>query len=395
MKKRITNLKHEMHYELTVNILPFWMKMIDNDYGGFYGQMTGSGVLNRIADKGAILHARILWTFSSAYRIYKKEEYRACAIIAKRMLIDKFYDRKYGGIYTSLNFRGEPVDTKKQIYALGFAIYGLSEYYRATSDPEALEYAISLFYSIEKYSFDNIKNGYCEALARDWSQLDDMRLSEKDENDPKTMNTHLHILEPYTNLYRIWRNPRLGRQLRNLINIFMTNIPDRKTNHLRLFFDNDWNSKRDIISYGHDIEASWLIHEAAMVLRDKELLRRVEKVTIDLADAAMEGFRDNSMIYEYARDKAHIDEDRHWWVQAETVVGLMNMYQHFDDMLSFERAEKCWNYIKNNLIDSNNGEWFWSIKSDGSVNTTDDKAGYWKCPYHNGRMCMEILERFD
>ena len=175
----------------------------------------------------------------------------------------------------------------------------------------------------------------------------------------------------------------------------MTNIPDRKTNHLRLFFDNDWNSKRDIISYGHDIEASWLIHEAAMVLRDKELLRRVEKVTIDLADAAMEGFRDNSMIYEYARDKAHIDEDRHWWVQAETVVGLMNMYQHFDDMLSFERAEKCWNYIKNNLIDSNNGEWFWSIKSDGSVNTTDDKAGYWKCPYHNGRMCMEILERFD
>ena len=288
-----------------------------------------------------------------------------------------------------------PLDTKKQIYALGFALYGLSEYHRATGDKEALEYAIYLFNDIEKYSFDPVKNGYCEALSREWGEIEDMRLSEKDANERKTMNTHLHILEPYTNLFRVWQDERLERQLRNLIDLFTDRILDMDTKHLQLFFDDDWNSKYQIVSYGHDIEASWLLHEAALVLGDKRLINRLEPIVIEIAEAASEGFLPEAgMIYETHAERAAIDADRHWWVQAETIVGYMNLYQHFDDRLSLRRAAECWEFVKNHLIDWQGGEWFWSLCADGTLNRDEDKAGFWKCPYHNGRMCMEILERF-
>ena len=203
--KSITDiLKNEMHSVLTDNILSYWMqKMIDNVHGGFYGRITGEEVLMPEAEKGAILNARILWTFSAAYRLLKREEYLVTATRAKRYILDNFYDKEFGGIYWSLDYKGEPLDTKKQIYAIGFAIYGLSEYHRATNDAEALEYAIKLFECIEAHSFDEVKNGYCEALTREWGEIADMRLSDKDANERKTMNTHLHILEPYTNLFRV------------------------------------------------------------------------------------------------------------------------------------------------------------------------------------------------
>ncbi len=393
----INRMRKEMEEELVADILPFWInKMTDTVNGGFYGRITGREILIPEAEKGAVLNARILWTFSSAYRILKKDEYLATATRAKRVIIDDFYDKEYGGVFWSLDCKGRPLDMKKQIYALGFAIYGLSEYHRATGDEEALDYAIRLFESIEEHSFDSVKNGYCEALTREWGEIADMRLSDKDENERKTMNTHLHILEPYTNLFRVWKDQRLKGQLRNLIGIFADKILNMKTGHLELFFNDDWVSKYRIVSYGHDIEASWLIHEAALVLGDKAVLGKIEPLVEYIAAASDEGLApDGSMIYETFPGKDKTDTERHWWVQAENVVGHANLYQHFGDEVAMRKALRCWEFIKRNLIDHKNGEWYWSVRSDGSVNTADDKAGFWKCPYHNGRMCMEIIERFS
>lgn len=391
----VKNIKQEMAKELVSNILPFWMeKMTDEVHGGFYGRITGMDELKPEAEKGAVLNARILWTFSAAYRLLRKPEYLEVATRAKRVIIDHFYDSEFGGVYWSLDNENRPLDTKKQIYALGFAIYGLSEYARATDDKEALDYAIRLFGSIERHSFDALKNGYCEALTREWGEIADMRLSAKDANECKTMNTHLHVLEPYTNLFRVWKDARLEKQLRNLISIFVDKILNIKTGHLDLFFNEDWVSKYRIVSYGHDIEASWLIHEAALVLGDKEVLAKVEPLVEYIAAAADEGLMsDGSMIYETFLDKKQDEADRHWWVQAENVVGHVNLYQHFGDEVAMRKALRCWEFIKKNLIDYKNGEWHWSVRIDGTINTDDDKAGFWKCPYHNGRMCMEVMER--
>ncbi|AVM58816.1 N-acyl-D-glucosamine 2-epimerase [Bacteroides heparinolyticus] len=392
----VKNIKQEMAKELVSNILPFWMeKMTDEVHGGFYGRITGMDELKPEAEKGAVLNARILWTFSAAYRLLRKPEYLEVATRAKRVIIDHFYDSEFGGVYWSLDNENRPLDTKKQIYALGFAIYGLSEYARATDDKEALDYAIRLFGSIERHSFDALKNGYCEALTREWGEIADMRLSAKDANECKTMNTHLHILEPYTNLFRVWKDAQLEKQLRNLISIFVDKILNIKTGHLDLFFNEDWVSKYRIVSYGHDIEASWLIHEAALVLGDKEVLAKVEPLVEYIAAAADEGLMsDGSMIYETFLDKKQDEADRHWWVQAENIVGHVNLYQHFGDEVAMQKALRCWEFIKKNLIDYKNGEWHWSVRIDGTINTDDDKAGFWKCPYHNGRMCMEVMERF-
>lgn len=391
----VKNIKQEMAKELVSNILPFWMeKMTDEVHGGFYGRITGTDELKPEAEKGAVLNARILWTFSAAYRLLRKPEYLKVATRAKCVIIDHFYDSEFGGVYWSLDNENRPLDTKKQIYALGFAIYGLSEYARATDDKEALDYAIRLFGSIEKHSFDALKNGYCEALTREWGEIADMRLSAKDANECKTMNTHLHVLEPYTNLFRVWKDARLEKQLRNLIAIFVDKILNINTGHLDLFFNEDWVSKYRIVSYGHDIEASWLIHEAALVLGDKEVLAKVEPLVEYIAAAADEGLMsDGSMIYETFLDKKQDETDRHWWVQAENVVGHVNLYQHFGDEVAMQKALRCWEFIKKNLIDYKNGEWHWSVRIDGTINTDDDKAGFWKCPYHNGRMCMEVMER--
>ena len=397
MIRKLEALREEVKDELVNDILPFWMnRMTDREQGGFYGRIDGNNCLHPDAPKGAILNARILWTFSAAFRLLKKPEYLETATRAKRYLLDFFYDKQYGGIFWELNADGTPSDAKKQIYALGFAIYGLSEYARATGDREALEYAVRLFEVIEKYSFDPVQNGYVEALTREWQLIQDMRLSDKDENEKKTMNTHLHILEPYANLYRVWKDERLEKQLRNLIKVFVTRILDAESGHLNLFFEEDWSNKYHIISYGHDIEASWLIHEAALALGDQGLLAEIEPVIVKIAQAADEGLnRDGSMIYENFVDKQKVDRELHWWVQAENVVGHINLYQYFHDEDALRKALKCWQFIKENLIDGEGGEWYWSRYADGTVNRKDDKAGFWKCPYHNGRMCMEIIERFS
>lgn len=423
-EQHVDMMKLEMQDVLENNILPFWLeKMQDNENGGFYGRIDGSGVLHPDAEKGAILNARILWSFSAAYRVLQKEEYLEAATRAKDYLIEHFIDPEYGGVYWSVDYKGEPLDTKKQFYAIAFVIYGLTEYARATGDREALEYALDLYDCIEEHAFDSEQNGYIEACTREWGKIEDMRLSELDANYPKSQNTHLHIMEAYANLLRCLKEMRAQEQcdyvptigsvlpvgisvppetmvnvegaLRIIISIFIDKILNPETNHLDLFFDMDWTrGAGHLESYGHDIECSWLLHEAALVLGDENLLEKVENVVQKVAKASEKGLReDGSMIHEANLDTGHVDDDLHWWVQAENVVGWFNIWQHFGDEEAFKKSEKCWHYIKENLVDFDNGEWFWSRHSDGTLNTVDDKAGFWKCPYHNSRMCLEIIER--
>lgn len=388
-------LKHEMQDVLENNILKFWIdKMTDAQKGGYYGEIDGHDRIVLNADKGAILNARILWAFSAAYRVMQRQEYLVAAERAKRYFIDHFVDPQYGGVYWSVDCNGDPRDTKKQIYAIGFAIYGLSEFVRATGDKEALDVAIALFHDIESHAFDAQNNGYTEALTRDWKQIDDMRLSDKDENGSKTMNTHLHIIEPYTNLYRVWKDANLEHQIRNLLDIFTDKLLNKNTYHLDLFFDDEWNGKRNIQSYGHDIEASWLLHETALVLADKQVLERIEPLIRRIAVAADEGLHpDGSMIYERWTDTGKTDIQRQWWVMCECIIGHINLYQHFGDRDALDKAIACWHFTRDHLVDWNNGEWHWSIDGNGHVNMDDDKAGFWKCPYHNSRMCLELIER--
>ena len=397
-KNKLVLFKKEMQDVLTGNILPFWIdKMVDHENGGFYGRIDGHGNLHADAEKGGILNARILWTFSAAYRVLGKSEYLEMATRAKDYIIAHFIDREYGGTYWSLDYKGNPKDTKKQFYAIGFMIYGLSEYVRATGDKEALDYAIQLFECIEEHSLDVIYNGYIEACTREWGEIADMRLSDLDANYPKSQNTHLHIIEPYANLYRVWKDERLEKALRNMINIFTDKILNPETNHLDLFFEKDWTrGAGHLESYGHDIECSWLMHEAALVLGDAEVLKKVEEIVPLVAKASEKGLNpDGSMIHEANLDTGHVDDDLHWWVQAEAVVGFYNIYQHFGDESALDKSLQCWQYIKDNLIDYEGGEWYCSRRPDGTLNLDDDKAGFWKCPYHNGRMCLEIIERIS
>ena len=319
------------------NILRFWStKMVDHEHGGFYGRIDAQEVLHPEAEKGAILNARILWSFSAAYRVFSHlsplsshlQEYLEMATYAKDYFVSHFIDEEYGGVYWCLDYKGNPLNTRKQFYAIGFAIYGLSEYARATGDREALDYALQLFDCIEEHAFDHEYNGYIEATTRDWQPIADMRLSELDANYPKSQNTHLHIIEPYANLYRCLKEfraaescdyvPAIGSvlplgisvpqetllrveaALRNIIGIFTDKILNPETHHLDLFFDMDWTRGAGRLeSYGHDIECSWLIHEAALVLGDPYVLEKVEPVVRMVAKASEKGLRpDGSMIHE-------------------------------------------------------------------------------------------------
>jgi mannobiose 2-epimerase len=421
-------MKAEMLDVLENNILRFWLdKMQDTENGGFYGRIDGHMHLYPQAEKGAILNARILWSFSAAYRVLGKQEYLDAATRAKEYIINHFIDHEYGGVYWSVDYQGQPLDTKKQFYAIGFMIYGLTEYARATGDHEALDYAINLYECVEEHAFDHEHNGYIEASTREWGEIADMRLSELDANYPKSQNTHLHIIESYTNLYRCLKEfqasespncnyvsaigavlpvgisvpweiiNRVEASLRNLISIFTDRILNPETHHLDLFFSMDWTrGAGQLESYGHDIECSWLMHEAALVLGDKKVLQKVEPIVQMVAEASVKGLRpDGSMIHEANLDTGHVDDDLHWWVQAENVVGWLNIYQFFADEQALQRADACWQYIQQNLIDREHGEWYWSRRNDGTLNLDDDHAGFWKCPYHNSRMCLETIERFD
>lgn len=378
------------------DILQFWQNhSLDHEFGGFYGEIDRMGRPVGTTPKGVVLNARILWTFSSAYNFLKDEAYLLLAHRAYHYLIEYFWDKEYGGLFWSLNHKGELLDGRKQIYAQGFGIYGLTEYFKATQNQQSLDYALKLYHLIEKHSGDPVHGGYLEALSRTWQPMADMRLSAKDANEPKSMNTHLHIIEPYTNLFRVWPNAELGQKMQALIRIFLDKIIDNTTAHFHLFFENDWRVKSSMESYGHDIEGAWLLHEAAEVLGDQQLLTEVQAMSLRMAEVTIrEGWAaDGSLLYEKDLPSNHLDEDRHWWVQAEGMVGFMDAWQISGNPLYLEKVYALWAYIEQNLIDPENGEWFLRIDATGKPVLSDPKAGFWKCPYHNTRALMEMANR--
>ena len=393
---RMNRLKSEVTANLIQNLLPYWSsRMVDNLNGGFYGRINSYDKVFRDEEKGGILNARILWTYSSAYRIMKDTLYLRLAKRAKDFILARFIDSQFGGAYRSLKSDGEPSDNRKQTYTESFFIYGMAEYYRSTGDKEALETAKSIFELLEKYAFDKESNGYFEVFTRDWKRTHDLLIGEKTINDEKTMNTHLHLMEAYTNLYRVWPDKKVADRLKNLIEIFMDKIIDKKRFHLICFMDKMWNGTSAIDSYGHDIESSWLINEAASLLGDKELLTRVKEMSIRIANTAAEGVQpDGSMIDEKNYETGIARNERSWWPQAETIVGFMNAYELTKNVKYLDIALNNWNYTKNHFVDKKNGGWFSSVSESGTAGA-GDKGGFWVCPYHNGRMCLEIIERVN
>jgi mannobiose 2-epimerase len=395
MKMQLKVFLKELDAELKDAILPYWMtKMIDLQKGGFHGRIDGRNRLYPSSPKGSVLNGRILWTFSAAYNHYADPKYMEIADRAFKYCSENFMNKENQGVYWMLDHHGKPLDTKNQIYALGFMIYGFSEYFIATENVKALDYCIKLFEAIEKYSFDPQHNGYFEAFDKHWLLLKDLRLSEKDANEKKTMNTHLHILEAYTNLFRIWKDQNLKKQLINLINVFIDKIIDQETYHFKLFFDTDWRPRDNEISFGHDIEGSWLMQEAAEVTGDEDLMAGTRQLAIKMVDAVISaGIDDDGGLYYELKPDGTLDTDKHWWPQAEAMVGLVNAFQVSGNPSYLDQAVKLWLFIKETIIDIEGGEWHFRVNKFGTPYLDEDKAGLWKCPYHNSRACLEIINR--
>lgn len=393
-QKDIALFRAEVAAELS-SILAFWRaNSLDTEKGGFVGRLSNEGIPDESAPKGAVLNARILWTFSAAARQAGIAENRAVADRAYDYFVKHFLDQEMGGVYWTVTSEGEPLSTRKQIYALAFAIYGLSEYYLLTQKAKALTLCQELYRWIEGHSYDTEQGGYFEAFSREGTLLDNLRLSEKDRNDPKTMNTHLHILEAYANLYRAWPDPALAGQIRNLMAVFQEHIIDPATYHLRLFFTANWQLTADLVSYGHDIEAAWLLLEAAEVLGDASLIAQFQQVAIQMARAAATGLQsDGSLVHELDRATNHYDTHREWWVSAEAMVGFLNAWQLTKEPEFYGQALASWGFIQEYLLDKAGGEWRWGIFEEYSPMTDEDKIGPWKCPYHNARACMEVVRR--
>jgi mannobiose 2-epimerase len=393
----IRRLRLELEQELKGNILPWWMSVApDRELGGFHGHITHQNHAVRGAGKGAVLHARVLWTFSAASRMYGLPEYLETARLAYDYILKHFLDDTCGGVYWELDPDGRVRSSRKQIYALAFTLYALVEYHLASGEDRPLQLAIGLYTDTEAHAFDRQHNGYTEALSREWGELEDLRLSEKDENVSKTMNTHLHILEAYANLCRVWKDPDLERSLENLIGLFLERFVDRERSRLNLFFNREWALKSSLVSFGHDIECSWLLHEAAGILGRPELEAETGSLSVSMAEATLTGLAgDGGLFYEFNPETHVLDTDRHWWPQAEAMVGYFNAYQISGREVFLDRALGIWNFIREHLIDREHGEWHWSVDASGKPQTTREKAGFWKCPYHNGRACMELIRRID
>ena len=378
-------------------MLPYWVEnAVDEDHGGFVGQIRQNGERVSDAAKGSVLNARILWTFAAAHRLLGGNRYREIAERAHTYLMEHFWDPDHGGVYWSVTQKGHPLKTHKQTYAQAFALYGLSEHYRATGDQDVLSQGIRLFKLIEEHTLDREHGGYLEALGQSWVRIEDVRLSDKDLNAPKNMNTHLHVLEAYTNLYRAWPDLLLRARLTSLVELFLDKIIDPDTHHLLTFFGTDWTPVTDVISLGHDIEASWLLLEAADVLGDAAPRSTVREAAINLARAALQEGIDpgGGLLNEMLPDGA-TDGDKYWWVQAEAIVGFVNAFQETQSQDFLDAAEAIWEYARRHLADDDVGEWHFRVTRDGQPYPEDDKVGMWKCPYHGARVCFEVIERAD
>jgi len=388
------DLRQKVEAELLSDILPFWLKYsIDDEFGGFRGQISNDLTIDPHAAKGLILNSRILWTFSKAFSVYHDPLYLAAARRAYEYLTRYFWDAEFGGVYWMLDYLGKPHDTKKRIYGQAFTVYSLAEYFHASGDADALEKALRMVRSIESSSHDAEHGGYFETYERDWTLALDQRLSDVDMDEKKSMNTHLHLMEAYATLLRFHEDATVRLRLRELIEIFLDHVVDASTNHFIMFFDEEWRPRSNKISFGHTIEGSWLLCEAAEILGDAGLLARVREVAVKMAQTVFEQGLDSDggLLYELNPT----DTDKHWWPQAEAVVGFLNAYELTGQPHFLKAAQRSWEFIDKYIIDHQHGEWFWRVSKSGVPSEEQYKVDPWKCPYHNGRACIEVMERLD
>jgi mannobiose 2-epimerase len=392
--ERLRALADALARDLDDNVLPFWVRAaVDEDNGGFLGFLGEDGVPEPLAPKGGVLCARILWTFSAAFSRTRDPAHRRMADRAFDELTGRFWDAEHGGTYWMLDGTGRPLEDRKQTYALAFSLYGLVEYHRATGTAAALERAIALHRAIEAHAADLENVGYAEARGRDWGPLADVRLSDKDLNAPRSMNTHLHVMEAYASLLRSWDDPGLRERLRALVELHLARILDPSTGHLRLFFDEGWAPLSRAVSYGHDIEASWLLAEAAEAVGDRALRDRARQAAVGLARATLaEGEdKEHGGVFAERHDDGRLDDDKHWWMQAEAVVGFLNAFELTGDAAFLDAAERAWGFVERFLIDREHGEWRWRVRRDGGRIPGLPKVEPWKCPYHNSRAALETI----
>ena len=382
--------------ELRGDILPFWLQHArDREHGGFWGQINNDLTVRKRAPRGALLTSRILWTFSAAYRRYRDPAYLEMARWAYDDLLARFWDGQQGGLFWSVTADGQPLESRKVIYGQAFGIYALAEYHRTTGDPAPLERAIALYRIVEAYGHDRTNRGYFEEFTREWKRLPNSRRSFVSPA-PKSQNTLLHVMEAYTNLLRAWPDAELRGHLRDLVEVMLTRVVDPANHHLRLFLDEDWTPRSDGISYGHDIEFSWLLPETAEVLGDPGLAAQTKTLAVEIARATLvEGVDADGGVFGLAGPKGLIDGSKEWWPQAEAAVGFLNAYQQSGNGRFLQASLNSWEFISSHLIDREHGEWFQMINRDGTVRARMPKVSLWKCPYHDGRACMQLIDRLD
>jgi mannobiose 2-epimerase len=392
-------LNNAIAQELRDNLLPFWRhRSIDTSRGGFIAEMSCNGSVIDDAPRGLILNSRLLWTFSALYRHLGHQRDLELAQRARHELETRFRDREHGGYCWLVGAGGECLETTKKTYGQAFSIYALSDYFLATGDETALSSARELFALIERYAHDPEHGGYFEGCSRQWQALTALRLGEEDLPAAKSMNTHLHLLEAYTNLYRAWPVADVAARLRELLSLFDCHILERRDNrsrnHLHHYFDKSWTTLPSFYTYGHDIEAGWLLCEAAEVLGDQEIIRHWRRCALEIAETTLAEGIDSTGALAYAgKDGEMIDAKLDWWCQAEAVTGLWHAYQLSSDRAFATASLRVWETIQRCFIDRVNGEWFQRILADGTVDEQAAKVSAWKGPYHNVRMCLEMARR--
>ena len=410
----IKKIFDELRSELVDCILPYWTEYAkDTSTGGFYGAISNTNVPNQKEWRGIVMVSRFLWTYSAAARFLSDESYMEMADYAHAYMMKNFHDPYYGGMYWSVNADGTILSDKKQTFGNAYAIYALSEYAAAIKEirgedevaENIMGQALSVFSMLEKHASDEEFGGYFEALNRDWSETEDTKLSEKDIDCSKSMNTNLHVMEAYTNLYRTLpsvcpdkKNERkdVGKALGSLLQIHLSRIL-AKTYHLVPYFDRDWTptGPRES-SFGHDIEASWLLWDAANELKNIELKKKVKPVVIRMAQLSLlDGFDPNTGGFDYSADEDGIkDTTRIWWTQAEAINGFYNAWEMTWDSSFEEAVEKIWEWVKKYQKNTEHGEWYWAVSDKGKPAKREPKGGNWKTCYHNARCCMELLRRY-
>ncbi len=389
MTQDYIGLKAELHSELK-NILDYWStNTLDYNNSGFFGKIDHHNKVVKKAPKGIILNTRILWSFAAASNYLKTDKYAEICLRSYDYLTAYFKDNKHKGVFWELDHKGNPINKRKQVYAQSFTIYALSEYYLFSKNEEVKTWAIELFEILEQFAKDKKSIGYLEAFNEDWSPIKDMRLSDKDMNAAKTMNTHLHILEAYTSLLKVYDNPKLRASLKELVEIFLERFLNMN-NHYDLFFDKNWKLLSNSVSYGHDIETAWLLIEAAKIVGDVDLLNQTWKLAIKVADTFLDEAidADGAVMNEKNLDTNHLDTDRHWWPQVEALIGLNYVYNLTKEQKYLDNSVNIWNFTKRNLIDRVNGEWFFRVDKNGNPYTGEDKVSMWKAPYHTSRACI-------